>query len=537
MATFTRTFPTRLWHHEHLISGICTAAETEACTGIIRPALGSETQARPGTLRLKPRDPSWNNTHPAAAWAINGSTTSVLSGAAFRTPPAGSAMLAAGATGRPRNLKKDTGMNKNAPNRWLIAVAGIVMQIALGAVYAWSVFRIPLTSKYGWTVSQVTLAFELAILILGFAAFAGGLWMKRVGPRWVAAVAGLCYGLGVVLAGQAGGHLGLLYLSYGVLGGTGLGLAYIVPVATLIKWFPDKRGMITGLEVAGFGAGALITAPVAQLLMSRVGISQTFTILGCVYFVAVSGSALLMRNPPDDYRPAGWQPSLSRQEQSLVKDYTLGEALRTWQWYGLWAILFLNTLAGISIISQAAPMAQEVTHVSAGVAAGLVGIISIANGAGRFLWAWFSDYIGRRRVFQVMFLAQMLIFLLLSRVHSFGGLASLAFIVLLCYGGGFGTMPAFAADFFGARSVGSIYGLMLTAWGFAGLLGPTLIAYVRQTTGYYIEALNTIALVMLFSTILPFVIRPPSDRSAKATPSRSSDIPLDQQEHGLNPTK
>src|SRR5436189_2740467 len=178
-------------------------------------------------------------------------------------------------------------MNANNSNRWLIAVAGVVMQLALGAVYAWSVFRIPLTKSYGWTVSQVTLAFELAILMLGFAAFAGGLWMKRSGPRRVAAIGGLCYGLGLVLAGQVGGHLWLLYLTYGVLGGIGLGLGYIVPVATLIKWFPDKRGMITGLAVAGFGAGALITAPVAERLILSVSVSQTFTILGLVYFVAV----------------------------------------------------------------------------------------------------------------------------------------------------------------------------------------------------------------------------------------------------------
>jgi len=400
-------------------------------------------------------------------------------------------------------------MTTNSSNRWLIAAAGVVMQLALGAVYAWSVFRIPLTKSYGWTVSQVTLAFELAILMLGFAAFAGGLWMKRSGPRRVAAIGGLCYGLGLVLAGQVGGHLGLLYLSYGVLGGIGLGLSYIVPVATLIKWFPDKRGMITGIAVAGFGAGALITAPVAQHLIAWLGVSQTFTILGITYFIAVSGSAFFMRNPPDDYRPPGWQPPVSQQQQRADKDYTLGAALKTWQWYGLWAILFLNTSAGISIISQAAPMAQEITHVSAVAAASLVGIISIANGAGRFLWAWFSDFIGRRRVFQVMFLAQAIVFFLLSRVHSFGGLAVLAFIVLLCYGGGFGTMPAFAADFFGARNVGSIYGLMLTAWGLAGLLGPTLIAHVRQSTGYYTEALDLIAGIMLVSAALPFLVRPP----------------------------
>jgi OFA family oxalate/formate antiporter-like MFS transporter len=408
-------------------------------------------------------------------------------------------------------------MNPKIPHRWLIAVAGIVMQLALGAVYAWSVFRIPLTESYGWTVSQVTRVFELAILTLGIASFAGGLWMKRSGPRRVAAVAGLCYGLGMVLAGQVGGNLLLLTLSYSVLGGIGLGLGYIVPVATLIKWFPDKRGMITGLAVAGFGAGALITAPVAEHLISQDGVLQTFTILGIVFFIAVSGSAFFMRNPPDNYRPAGWQAPVSQQQDTSDKDYTLGESLKTWQWYGLWAILFLNTSAGISIISQAAPMAQETIHVSAVTAASLVGIISIANGAGRFLWAWFSDFIGRRRVFQVMFLAQAIAFFLLSRVHTFGGLAVLAFIVLLCYGGGFGTMPAFAADFFGARNVGSIYGLMLTAWGLGGLLGPTLIAQVRQSTGYYTEALDLIAGIMLLSAALPFLIRPPKP-STRALP-------------------
>jgi len=421
-------------------------------------------------------------------------------------------------------------MNANSSNRWLIAVAGVVMQVALGSVYAWSVFRIPLTTSYGWTVTQVTLAFELAIFMLGIAAFTGGLWMQRKGPRRVAIVGGLCYGLGVVLAGQVGSNLGLLYVSYGVLGGIGLGLAYIVPVATLIKWFPDKRGMITGLAVAGFGAGALITAPVAQRLISWVGISQTFTTLGVIYFIAISGSAVFMRNPSDDYRPAGWQPPLSQQQQGSGKDYTLREALSTWQWYGLWAILFLNTSAGISIISQAAPMTQEIPHVSAVAAAGLVGIISIANGAGRFLWAWFSDFIGRRRVFQVMFLAQAIVFFLLSRVHSFGGLAVLSFIVLLCYGGGFGTMPAFAADYFGPRNVGSIYGLMLTAWGFAGVFGPTLIAQVRQSTGHYTDALDMIAGIMLLSAVLPFVVRPPRSR-------RSTDDAVNQPKPVLNPTR
>jgi OFA family oxalate/formate antiporter-like MFS transporter len=398
-------------------------------------------------------------------------------------------------------------MDESRPNRWVIAAAGVVMQVALGAVYAWSVFRIPLTTTYGWTISQVTGAFELAILVLGFASFAGGLWMRKVGPRPVAIVAGVCYGLGTILAGQADGRIAWLYATYGVLGGIGLGFGYIVPLATLIKWFPDRRGMITGLAVAGFGAGALVTAPAAQRLLASVGIPSTFAILGATYLVAVVGAALFMKSAPDGYRPAGWQPAAAQQDSRASSDYTLGEALRSWQWYALWAILFLNTTAGISIISQASPMAQEMTHVTAVVAAGMVGLISIANGAGRLLWAWLSDFIGRRQVFLTMFLLQAVLFMLLPQVESFAALAALCFVVLLCYGGGFGTMPAFAADIFGPANVGSIYGLMLTAWGFAAVLGPTLIARIRESTDRYTDALDLIAVMMLVSAVIPFFVR------------------------------
>jgi OFA family oxalate/formate antiporter-like MFS transporter len=387
------------------------------------------------------------------------------------------------------------------------------MQVALGAVYAWSVFRIPLTTTYGWSISQVTLAFELAILVLGFAAFAGGELMRRLGPRRVALAGGVFYGLGTILAGQAGGNITLLYLSYGVLGGIGLGLGYIVPVATLITWFPDKRGMITGLAVAGFGAGALVTAPVAERLISGVGLPATFGILGAAYLVLVTGSALFMEKAPEGYRPAGWQPPAAQRAARATKDYTLAEALHSRQWYALWAILFLNTCAGISIISQASPMAQEMSHATAAAAAALVGFISIANGAGRLVWAWLSDAVGRRQVFLAMFLLQAIAFLLLSRVHSFDALGVLAFVVLLCYGGGFGTMPAFAADLFGPKNVGPIYGLMLTAWGFAAVAGPMLIAYIRQSTGQYVEALDVIAVVMLLSAVIPFMIHPTGDKS------------------------
>ena len=397
-------------------------------------------------------------------------------------------------------------MKTDTPNRSILAVAGVLMQMALGAVYAWSVFRLPLSQTYGWTVSQVTVAFELAILVLGFAAFAGGMLMRHTGPRPVAVLAAVLYGLGTAMAGMSH-SLTMLYITYGVIGGAGLGLGYIVPIATLVRWFPDKRGMITGIAVAGFGAGALVTAPVAQGLIASVGVSSTFVILGIAYFAIIMFAAAVMKNPPDGYAPPGFQAS--RVRGSAAQDFTLRQALRTRQWYGLWLTLFLNSAAGIAIISQASPMAQEISHVSAAAAAGLVGIISIANGSGRFLWAWFSDAVGRKAVFLAMFLLQAGAFLLLSHVSGFVSLAVLSFTILLCYGGGFGTMPAFAADYFGAKDIGSVYGLMLTAWGAAGVVGPTLVAQARQVTGQYQGALRIMALVTLLSAIVPLFLHPP----------------------------
>ena len=408
------------------------------------------------------------------------------------------------------------------PNRWLVATAGVIMQIALGAVYAWSVFRVPLTTAYGWTISEVTLTFTIAIFVLGFAAFAGGLWMRRAGPRTVALAAGVFYGAGVFLASLADGRLWWMYGSYGLMGGIGLGLGYIVPVATLVKWFPDRRGMITGIAVAGFGAGALITAPVATRLIADTGAPATFAVLGIVYLIAIVTAGLVMKNPPAGYVPPGWTPSPAQQKQRGTQTYTLSEALGTWQWYGMWAVLFLNVTAGIAIISQAAPMAEEITGVDAVAAAGLVGAISIANGAGRFLWASLSDAIGRRTVFLIMFPLQGLLFALMPAVDSFLVFTLLTCAILLCYGGGFGTMPAFAADRFGAENVGSIYGLMLTAWSFAGVLGPMLIAALREQTGEYGSALYAISALMFVSTIIPLLLGRAEAASPAAVPVKTA---------------
>ena len=399
--------------------------------------------------------------------------------------------------------------------RWLIALAGIIMQIALGAVYAWSVFRTPLVKSFHWSIAEVTLAFTICVFTVGWAAFLGGLWLKRAGPRTVGIAGGILYGLGVFLARYSDHGLWVLYLTYGVIGGAGTGLGYIVPISTLVKWFPDRRGFITGLAVAGFGAGALVTAPLATYLIGRTGVLQTFSIFGVAYLILVAGSALFMSDPPADYSPAGWTPAQKKAAAS-ESEYTLAQALGTWQWYGLWVMLFLNVVAGISIISQAAPMTQQITGVDAAAAAGMVGIISIANGAGRFIWAWLSDLIGRKTIFGTMFVLQALLFIWLPQVTAFALFTLLCSIVLLCYGGGFGTMPAFCADYFGSKDVGSIYGLMLTAWGFGSAVGPLLIANVRQSTGRYSEALYIIAGIMLASAILPFMLRPPRSHSIAA---------------------
>ena len=402
-------------------------------------------------------------------------------------------------------------------NRWLIAVAGVFLQIALGTVYAWSVFRIPLAKQFGWTIPQVTLTFTICIFVLGVSAFFGGLWLNRKGPRIVAMTGGFLYGAGVFLASFSDHGLWWLYLSYGVIGGIGLGFGYIVPVAVLVKWFPERRGLITGIAVGGFGAGALITAPVATRLIQTVGVLRTFAYLGVAFFIVTAICGAVMQNPPDGWRPAGWTPTASQVSQRTKRDYTLGEALGTWQWWALWLLLFLNTSAGISVISQEAPIFQELARVSAVIAAGMVGVVSLGNAFGRVFWAWVSDLFTRKATFFVMFLLQVVLFWFLPSLTSAGWLAAVAFMILLCYGGGFGTMPAFAADYFGPKNVGPIYGLMLTAWGFASAFGPLLIANMREATGTYRGALHVIAGAMLVSAILPILVSPPQGAKAPQT--------------------
>lgn len=394
-------------------------------------------------------------------------------------------------------------------NRWWIAVAGFCMQMALGSGYAWSVFRIPLVKEFGWSISQVSFTFSISWLFLGLSAVVGGLWLTRSGPRMVGMFAGLMWGGGVFLASFSAYKLWWLYLTYGVMGGIGLGMGYVVPVAVLVKWFPDRRGLITGIAVGGFGAGALIAAPVAGRLMQGLGALPTLMYLGIGYAIVAVSSAFFMQNPPEGWKPAGWTPSAVQISQRCDRDYSLREALRTWQWWAICALLSINTIAGISVVSQAAPMFQELGKVSAVTAATFVGIISLGNGVGRVLWAWISDLTGRKTAYFAMYLIQAVIFWNFHNISSPTILLAASFVILCCYGGAYGITPAFAADYFGPRHTGPIFGLMLLPWAFPAAFGPLLFAYLRQSTGGYNQALYLIAGVLTVAMILPLLVSPP----------------------------
>lgn len=411
------------------------------------------------------------------------------------------------------------------PNRWLIAIAAFVLQLALGSVYAWSVFSKPIGALFhGVAAAKVTsaqlapisLTFSITLLALGVTAAFGGYLQNRYGPRIIATAGGILYGLGIILAGLTlpSHNVYVLYLTYGIIGGIGIGLGYIVPLAMLLRWFPDRRGFITGLAVAGFGLGALLIAQTAPPLLSpkSLGVASTFIYLGIVYLIVVVGAAQFFRKAPDGYAPAGWTPSASEQAVRTHRDYTLGEALREPRWYILWLILALNVTAGAALIAVASPLAQKFTVVDAVTAAIFVSVISVFNGLGRLFWAWLSDAIGRPFTFLAIFVVQILAFLFLAQIGAggFGLLLIPGALIGLCYGGGFGTMPAFAADFFGTKNSGTIYGTMLTAWSAGGIVGPILISAMDYHTALYV-----IVVILVISCALPLLLRFLSGRQRK----------------------
>lgn len=411
----------------------------------------------------------------------------------------------------------ETGSKSGDRRRWLVAAGASVMHGAVGVTYAWSVVSYPLAAHHNWTISEVTLAYSLNLLGLGIFAYLGGLWMARSGPRTVGLAAGLMYGLGLLVAGLFGDRLWTLYLGFGVIGGIGRGLAWVVPMATTVKWFPDRRGLISGLSLAANGLGALVAAPIATGLVERFGVLPTFSVAGLVLLILVTGGALAMREPPDGYSPTGWETTEDRLAPRARHEYTVGEALRAPQWYALWLLLFVNSSAGLALFSHAAPMAQELTGVGAMTAAGVVGSMSAANASGRLIWAWLSDLVGRRLVFTAMLLLLSTALRLLPFTVDIAAFISLSAVAMLCFGGGLGTMPAFAADYFGPKHVGPIMGLLMTAQGSAALLGPMLLASTRETSGSYGPALVPLTIALTLTAALPLVLRQPSRRPRAAS--------------------
>ena len=386
-------------------------------------------------------------------------------------------------------------------NRWLTPPATLSVHLCIGQAYAFSVFNEPLSRVIGisspgpedWKLTTLGWIFSLAIVFLGLSAAFAGKWLEKVGPRLTMFVAACCFGGGfwVAALGVYLHQIWLVYLGYGVIGGIGLGLGYVSPVSTLIKWFPDRRGMATGMAIMGFGGGAMIGAPLSVLLMDHfksatsVGVAETFLVLGGIYMTSMLIGAFSIRIPPQDWRPAGWTPPPVQNKMITSQHVHIDQALKTPQFYLLWLVLCMNVSAGIGVLSQASVMIQEMFKgaVTPAAAAGFVGLLSLFNMGGRFFWSSTSDFLGRKNTYFVFFVLGAMLY---ATVPSMGMSGNMPLFVLLyaiimsMYGGGFATIPAYLADIFGTRYVGGIHGRLLTAWSTAGVLGPVLVNYIRE---------------------------------------------------------
>ncbi len=397
-------------------------------------------------------------------------------------------------------------------SRWLVPPAALCIHLAIGEAYAFSVFNKPMSQLIGgtapapgdWTIPALGWIFSLAILCLGLAAAFGGRWVEDVGPRKAMFTSALCFSGGLLIAG--GGvalhQLWLVFLGYGVVGGIGLGIGYISPVSTLIKWFPDRPGLATGTAIMGFGGGALIGAPLSVTLMKHYattapnGVAPTMLTMGVIYLCFMLVGAFIVRVPAADWKPDGFVAATGSAGKMITTGNVLvGDAVKTKQFYLLWAVLFLNVTAGIGVLGQASLMIQEMfpakfphatelaTAASAALAAGFVGLLSIFNMFGRIIWASTSDFIGRKSTYVIFFLLGAALYASIPTLGKAGNLPLFVLfygVILSMYGGGFATIPAYLKDIFGSVNVGAIHGRLLTAWSAAGVAGPVLVNYIRQ---------------------------------------------------------
>ena len=386
-------------------------------------------------------------------------------------------------------------------NRWLIPPAALAIHLAIGQVYAFSVFNLPLSQIKGvttaapgdWQLPTIGWIFSIAIVFLGLSAALFGKWLEREGPRKAMFVSAMCFsgGFFVSALGVYLHNIWIVYLGYGVLGGIGLGIGYISPVSTLIKWFPDRPGMATGMAIMGFGGGAMIGSPLAVSLISHfssatsVGVWETMLTMGSIYFVLMMIGVLLVKVPPEGWRPQGYLPSVATGKMMTNNHVDADTAIKTKQFWLLWVMLCVNVTAGIGVLGQASPMIQELfpKTITVESAALFVALLSFFNLIGRFLWSSFSDKIGRQMVYGIYFGLGLLLYALIPTLGALGTpvlfVAAFA-IIMTMYGGGFATIPAYLRDLFGTFEVGAIHGRLLTAWSTAGVLGPVLINYIRQ---------------------------------------------------------
>lgn len=387
-------------------------------------------------------------------------------------------------------------------NRWLIALAAIGIHICIGSVYAWSVLTKPIMQQMGFSLRETTWAFSVAILFLGMSAGFLGNFVERCGPKksgltaMTFFVTGM-FGTALALSVKS---LVLLYLFYGVIGGIGLGIGYITPVSTLVKYFPDKRGFATGLAIMGFGFASLIAGPLMQYLTSAYGLVENFIFLGCVYMLIMTISSMYLR-PPVTNKMATEIGKGNRQSLSA------GEAFHTWQFGALWWIFFINITCGIGLLAVASPMAQDIVSMSPVEAASMVGIIGLLNGFGRIFWAMISDYIGRSVTYIAFFIIETIAFMKLSSVGTAVAFQIIVFLIITCYGGGFSCMPAYLSDLFGIKQLSAIHGRILTAWGIAGIVGPLLISYLREMTESYTLILQVFAGLFVLNLIIAIILK------------------------------
>lgn len=374
---------------------------------------------------------------------------------------------------------------KQLKNRWLIAASAVGIHISIGSVYAYSIMTNPVKDIFGVEEGDIKWAFKIAILLLGISAAFLGRWVEKVGPKVSGITAGVFYGVGILGSGLAVQiqSLPLFFLCYGFIGGIGLGLGYITPVSTLVKWFPDRRGLATGMAIMGFGFAALIFGPLMQELFETVGVAKAFYILGLLYMVIIISSAMYIERPPEGYAPAGYNPGENKKIKADISNIDAGSALKTTRFYYIWIMMFINISCGIAIISAASPLIQSKLNYSPMEAAAIVGLIGVFNGLGRLLWSGASDYLGRANTYIIFFVFQIAAFYFLPKLTSELMFLFILFTVITMYGGGFATLPAFLGDLFGTKQLGAIHGLILSCWGLAGVVGPSVYDIVMKKTG------------------------------------------------------